>query len=51
MIVKKAVSTKALYLKKLFSNKIIAVIRPIRAFAIKNPSAKATKLSSVKKSI
>ena len=38
------------YLKKPFSNITIAVISPIIAFAIKNPSAKATRLSSVKTS-
>ena len=49
--VKRKAKTKALYLKKLFSNKIIAVTNPMIAFAIKNPSAKATKLSNDRNSI
>ncbi len=36
------------FLKKPFSNNIIAVISPMIAFAIKKPSAKATKFSKLK---
>lgn len=48
ILVKTSTKNIAAYCKKPFSNKTMAVIKPIIALAIKNPSAKETKLVKFK---